>query len=137
MTGPFAGFSDCQILIVCSPKTQTVWKVTAYLPDQTSWSSVESRYKDFKKRYTDKYGTPDDSYEFFTDSYYDGDGYELQAIKLEKGYYVTYWKTALGIIAVEVGASSNSKGWVELGYEDKAGTAIMDKERSAIVDDDI
>ena len=137
MIGSFAGFSDCTILIGCSPKTKTVWKVVVELPDQTSWTSVKSRYSDFKEKFKKKYGAPEKSYEFFTTPYYEGDGYELQAIKLEKGYYYTFWETDLGLISVSVDASSSSKGRVEFNYEDNASRAIMRNERSSIVDDDI
>ena len=137
MKGSFVGYSDCSVFVFCSSSSKTVWKVVAQLPSQSSWSSVKSRYRDFKEKYTTKYGEPFKNFEFFTDSYYEGDGYELQAMKLEKGYYSTYWKTERGFIVVSIDASSNSNGWVRLAYEDKEGVEIKRNELSAIVDDDI
>lgn len=107
------------------------------MPSQVSWSSTRSRYEDFKETYTKKYGKPSDSYEFFIDPYERGDGYELQAIKLEKGYYTTYWELEAGTIVVEIDALSNSDGWVKLVYEDAAGCAIQEREKSQMISDEI
>jgi len=137
MKGSFAGFDDCRIYLIFSKKSQTVWKVTVSLPEQVSWTSTKSRYEDYKEKYTQKYGRPTKSYEFFLSPYERGDGYELQAISLEKGYYSTYWKSNLGTIVVEIEATSNSKGWVRLLYEDAAGVEIMKAEKNAAIEDDI
>lgn len=136
MNGPFAGFSNCDIVIGFSPKTKTVWKVMAILPSQISWGSVLFRYLEYKQRFIDKYGKAE-SFEFFEDPFYEGDGYELMAFRNEKATYASYWTTPLGIIQVAISASSNSHGWVTLGYEDKSGVAILDAERSAIINYDL
>lgn len=137
MKGTYVGLNDCQILIATTKKTQTVWKVVAWLPEQVSWSSTRSRYEDFKEKFTEKYGSPTKSYEFFVSPYELGDGYELQAISLEKGYYNTYWESELGIIAVEIDALSNSRGWVKFVYEDATSAKVMSAEKNAVIEDDI
>lgn len=137
MKGSFAGFSDCEVIIACSQKSKTVWKVVVDLPSQSSWSAVQSRYNEYKEKYINKYGKPTDSFAFFSSPYYDGDGYELQAIKIDKGYFSTYWILGLGTIAVEIKASNSYEGNVRVGYEDKASTEIRDAELAAVVDDDI
>ncbi|MBR5035131.1 MAG: hypothetical protein IKX71_07465 [Bacteroidales bacterium] len=137
MEGTFVGLSDCKILVGITPKTKTVWKVIAQLPSKSSWYSVKNQYFEFKEKYTDKYGKPNDEFEFFSKPYYEGDGYELQAVKNDKGYYTTYWKSDLGIIVVSIAATSSSEGWVQLGYEDANGVEIRRQEESTIIDDDI
>lgn len=137
LKGPFVGYDNCTVYVLCSKSSKTVWKVVASLPSQVSWSSTRSRYEDFKETYTKKYGKPSDSYEFFIDPYERGDGYELQAIKLEKGYYTTYWELEAGTIVVEIDALSNSDGWVKLVYEDAAGCAIQEREKSQMISDEI
>ena len=137
LKGPFVGFDDCTILVISSKQTKTVWKVVAHLPEQASWSSTRSRYEDFIEKYTNKYGAPTDNYEFFVSPYERGDGYELQAISLEKGFYSSYWTSELGTIVVEIEAKSNSRGYVSLGYEDAKGVAIMRAEKNAMIEDDI
>ncbi len=137
LQGSFAGFDDCTVYVIGSKSSKTVWKVVVGLPHQLSWSSTRSRYEDFKESYTAKYGKPADSFEFFIDPYEKGDGYELQAIKLEKGYYTTFWELSAGTIFVGISASNNSDGWVRLVYEDAAGVEIMNREKNQIIEDDI
>lgn len=137
LKGPFVGFDDCTVLVLATKKTHSVWKVVAQLPEQRSWSSTYSRYDDFKQKYIEKYGKPTKTYEFFTSPYEKGDGYELQAISLEKGYYNNYWVMPAGTIVVKIEANSNSRGYVSLGYEDALATEIKDKEDNAIIEDDI
>lgn len=137
MKGSFVGFKDCSIIIMATAQTQTVWKVAAFLPDQSSWSSTCSRYEEFKEKYTNKYGKPSEEFEFFMSPYELGDGYELQAIALDKGAWSSYWVSDLGTIVVEINASNNSSGWVRLAYEDAEGVKIMKSEKNAIIDDDI
>ena len=76
-------------------------------------------------------------YEFFLDPYKLGDGYELQAIKLEKGYYSTYWYLDLGIISIKIKALSNYTGWIMPTYEDAAGFSIKTKEKEQMISNDI
>lgn len=64
-----------------------------------------------------KYGSPTSHYEFFKDPYYDGDGYELQALELDKCTYFTIWKLDYGNISIQM--SSNASLWIS--YEDADG----------------
>ena len=41
--------------------------------------------------FTKKYGEPKDHFEFFSSPYYEGDGYELQALRKEKCNYISFW----------------------------------------------
>ncbi|MCF0174619.1 MAG: hypothetical protein HUJ95_04680 [Bacteroidales bacterium] len=137
LNGPFAGYDDCTIFVLFSTSSETVWKVSATLPHRSSWLSTLSMYQDFKEEYIKKYGVPSNSYEFFLDPYKLGDGYELQAIKLEKGYYSTYWYLDLGIISIKIKALSNYTGWIMLTYEDAAGFSIKTKEKEQMISNDI
>jgi len=74
MNGKFAG-KYCEIIITSTPKTNTVWKVSAYFPKETSWLSIKSSYDSYKDQYQQKYGIPSKSYNFFSDPYFEGDGY--------------------------------------------------------------
>jgi hypothetical protein len=51
-------------------------------------------YSDMKEVLTKKYGPPTNDYAFFTKPYYEGDGYEEQAIRLGKGKFACYWLNA-------------------------------------------
>lgn len=132
MNGQFAE-KNCEIIIVSSPETNTVWKVSAYFPKETTWSSMKSTYQSYKEQYQQKYGNPTDSFEFFSDPYFEGDGYELQAISNEKCSYFTYWESDLGIISLKISKFKQ----VCAQYEDKINVDLKNKENSVKIKKDI
>lgn len=132
LSGDFAGKSDCTILVIATKISKTVWKVVAQFPEKSSWYSLKDEYNSFKESYTKKYGKPK-SYEFFTDPYYEGDGYELQALKYGKCTWASYFSTSQGNIVLEL---SDTK-CVEVIYEDGINAEIFLKEKDQIVSEDI
>ncbi|NDV47517.1 hypothetical protein D0T49_10710 [Paludibacter sp. 221] len=131
LTGKFVN-QECEILVLGSAKSDLTWKVVAYLPEKTSWGNLKSQYFDLKAQFTAKYGEGK-AYEFFSDPYYEGDGYEIQALKKEKCTYVTFWKVDNGNISLEISKYSQ----VAISYEDKENYAIRENERESIINDDI
>ncbi len=71
--------------------------VTILTPDQ----HARETYKDMKQTLTTKYGPPQQAFEFFSDPYYEGDGYEDQAIKLGKGHFGAFWDNGLQLNVTE------------------------------------
>ena len=132
LKGDFAGKSDCTIGVLATKQSNTVWKVVVYFPEKTSWYSLKSEYKSFKESYTEKYGSPS-SYEYFSDPYYEGDGYELQALRLEKCSYVSYYETDKGYISVEIDDSK----CVTVSYEDAINVKIKSREQEMSISEDI
>jgi hypothetical protein len=59
-------------------------------------------YQQLRESLIEKYGTPTDTYEFFERPYYDGDGYEEQAVRVGKGHFHTFWRTNNQILAVSI-----------------------------------
>lgn len=131
-TGDFAG-KKCEIYVLYTDKTNTVWKVGVFLPESSNWYKLKSDYQDFKEQYTMKYGLPSDTFEFFSKPYYEGDGYEIQAINLEKCTYESYWNVENGSIVVKIGTSSN----VVLGYEDLLNGILKENEKTSSIQNDI
>lgn len=72
------------------------------------------------------------AFEFFSDPYYEGDGYEMQALRKDKCDYISYWEVENGIVSVKMGNSS-----MILSYEDSANSAIASKERENDIQDNI
>ena len=132
LKGDFAGKSDCTILVIATKVSKTVWKVAVKFPEKVSWYSLKDEYKTFKESYTNKYGKPD-SYEFFSDPYYEGDGYELQALRKEKCTYVSYFTSPQGNIALEM----TDDPCVQVGYEDGINVEIFRREKNQVVSEDI
>lgn len=57
-----------------------------------SWITAKPVYMRIKNILKSKYGEPK-SVEFFSDPYEEGDGYEFQAIKNDRGYYGSIWES--------------------------------------------
>lgn len=132
MEGKFTG-KDVEIIVFSSKKTKTVWKVLVRFDKATSWSSLKYDYEYYKSAFTKKYGNPETSYEFFSDPYYEGDGYELQAVRVEKCHYVSFYNTEGGVVYIEMDKSER----LCVHYEDSVGTEKQKKERDEAVIDDI
>ena len=132
MKGDFAG-NSATLFILGSKKTKTVWKVAAQFADKDSWSDLKSQYNSYKDMYTQKYGKPSDHFEFFSKPYYEGDGYELQALRKGKCNYISFYNIANGTICVELSKSE----CLQLGYEDKINTGIAREEKNTTVMEDI
>ena len=131
MEGRFTN-KDVNVYILSTPQTNTVWKVAVYFDEATSWSSIKNSYREYKDLYKKKYGVGE-SYEFFSDPYYEGDGYELQALRKEKCNYVTYFEPATGYVTVKMSSSE----CIVIAYEDKVNTELKKKEQTSSALDEI
>lgn len=132
MKGKFTG-KDADIFILPTVKTKTVWKVSAQIGEDESWQSLKSKYYEYIKLYSSKYGEPSSHYEFFSDPYYEGDGYELQALKKDKCTYWTAYTLTNGVLTVSI----TSQGKISLSYEDSKNAELMKQEKKSNALDDI
>lgn len=112
--GTFAGYSGSQLLISSSDKTNKIAKVVIYLPKKSSWSSLKRNYEDLQSTYEAKYGATKNNFHFFSKPYYEGDGYEMLAVKSEKCYYACIWELDGYFISVEISKYQQ----VKITYED-------------------
>ena len=132
LKGDFAGKSNCTVVVAATKATKAVWKVLVIFPEKSSWYSLKSEYLTFKESYTSKYGKPS-SYEYFRDPYDEGDGYEMQAVRLEKCTYRSFFKLSMGDVCLEI----SDDECVQVHYQDKINSAILDKEEQQSVSNDI
>lgn len=132
MEGVFAG-KYATIYVLATPKSKIVWKVSANYDEKESWSSLKSDYSDMKELYTKKYGDPNEHFEFFSKPYYEGDGYELQALKKEKCTYISFYNIPFGNISVEITKFCK----IQLSYEDEFNYKLKEKEEESSVLNDI
>ncbi len=132
LSGNFAEKDDCTIFVLGTNRGELVWKVVVKFPERVSWYSLKSEYNTFKTSYTNKYGAPE-SYEYFSDPYYEGDGYELQALRLEKCRYISYFTTSLGTIMLKIGDDK----CVTVVYEDAINVELKKSEKNRAVSSDI
>lgn len=137
MEGDFAGLDNCQFMIVSS-KDKTPGKVIVLGPSIKSWYNLKGRYNDLKESLQAKYTNAEvKSYEFFKDPYEEGDGYELQAISLDKCIYTTFFVLPEGSITVELAGSTSTSCYVKLTYEDTINFGKIVKENEKSISDDL
>lgn len=125
--GTFAGYDNCAILVSATPVEKMVYTVVVVLPEQDSWYSLKSRFNEFKESLTKKYGKPYQDIHYFSDPYYEGDGYEMQAINYHKCSYAAMYQTPLGEIGVMIYEAGRRTASVVLIYKDKINDALNEK----------
>ena len=125
MKGKIARLYDVQIFIFTTPKSKKVCKVVGYLDKQQTWHILRDEYEKFVEILTEKYGSATNTYKQFISPYYEGDGYEMSAISLEKCIYASIWidKSNLNL-AVEISKYSQ----VKFTYENAENMKIMASE---------
>ena len=137
LKGSFAGFSDCKILVIATETSHIVWKVVVKFPEQTSWYSLKSRFDDYKTSMAQKYGEPSGDYHFFSKPYYEGDGYEFQALKKDKCNYAAFFDVPEGGIIVEIQSVEYNSGCVAITYEDKKNAELKKQDRQNSINNDL
>ena len=133
LEGPFSG-STRTVWVYATPQTSKVYCVIVQLRTSKSWSSLKSTYSEFKQMLTNKYGEPYGS-ETFTRPYYEGDGYEMTALRNDKCSFVQLFETPTGTVMLYI--SDSSDGSVMLSYRDKINSDIYDAEQSSMKYNDL
>jgi hypothetical protein len=85
-------------------------------------------YKTVKDALTGKYGAASNEYAFYESPYFEGDGFEEQAIRIGKGHFAAFWTTEnsqLGTMSVKVSEALT----VDVTYESPAWGAEADKRK--------
>ena len=131
MEGSFAN-ENCEIVLYASPKTKTMHSIIVNFGEQTSWYSLKAKYKKLKEQLTSKYNHTPKSTEYFADPYYEGDGYEMQALRNEKCFYFSTFNFDNGKIGVYIVGNK-----VQLLYQDSNGNSLNEKEENESAFDDL
>lgn len=129
--GSFAN-EDCEIVLYASPKTKIMHSVIVNFKERHNWHSLKSKYQELKKQLMTKYNSTPKSREYFIDPYYEGDGYEIQALKLGKCYYFStfnFYNGKIGLYIIE--------DKIQLLYQDFEGYEINKKEENEKSYDDL
>lgn len=89
MHGTFTG-KNVEVYILVTPISKQVMSVSVYYPKDNSWSSIKYDYFKLKNSFKQKYPL-EKEFEFFSNPYYEGDGYEMQAVQNDKCHYVSFF----------------------------------------------
>lgn len=125
----FVGSKSVEVFIYITPITKVVSKIVVYLPKKDSWRALKNDYIDFVTLFKEKYGEWNNTYNEFTDPYYEGDGYEMSAVELDKMNFATIWLNNAG---ANYGVQITKFKQVMLTYENDANMDIMQNERKRL-----
>jgi hypothetical protein len=111
---------NLEVNVVSTPNSKKVWKISVYFPEKTTWWGIKSEYNDIRTSLINKYGEPKHDYSFFSSPYYEGDGYEMSAITLEKCTFSSFWET----MSIQISRFKQ----VNVTYENLVNSAINERE---------
>lgn len=131
LTGKFTG-EDVSVGILSSVESKKVCRIVVFFDKETSWSSLKTHYTRLKENYSAKYEVEKD-YHFFIDPYYEGDGYEMSAVRNDKCRYSVFYKAEFGSIHLQI----NKIGCISVAYEDNLNVKKLESERESKIQDDI
>lgn len=126
------GETPTKISIVLTPTSKIVWKIQVEVEQSYSWYSSKSSFSKYRDILIEKYGTPKDEYTFFTKPYYDGDGYEMSAIRNDKCTYINAWENEEGYIILELRSYKYDAVVTTISYENKKASNIKQEETKNI-----
>ncbi len=126
MRGTISG-KAYELVVVSTPKTKKIWKLSVFLPEVTSWNSIKREYENYLNILIEKYGAPDKTYRFFSSPYEEGDGYEMSAITLEKCVYSAYWSESVGV-SIQISKYKQ----IKIAYENAKNSLLDDTEKKEL-----
>jgi hypothetical protein len=122
-TGYYSG-TLFEVNIVSTPITKKVWKFAVYLPKKYDWTTLKSEYTSYRSSLIEKYGLPNSSYSGFTTPYYEGDGYEITGVSVNKCNYSTYWDN----MSIEISQFQQ----IRITYENSVNADLYELEKNNI-----
>lgn len=131
MSGKFI-YRNALVTLHATPKTNLFYRANIFFNEHTSWYSLKSEFLEVVKYYKAKYKSISSS-RTFIDPYYEGDGYELQGVSMDKCFYYERFEAEGGKISIEI---SDMKR-VQIRYEDKNNAKKNEQETIAINLDEI
>lgn len=86
--GPFEGISETEFYVCANSSTNQVYKISIYLPEQSSWNELKTRYMDYYDRFNNYSGlTMENHNTGFESPYREGHGDEMEAVGAGKCNY--------------------------------------------------
>ena len=119
---------DCEVVLLATPLTQTIWKVHVALPKDLTWLSLKTNFSLLQKQLESQYGFAE-TYQTFQPPCSDGDGKELQALTGGKCTWMAVWKMAQGTLLMEI----QPRGLISLSYEDGANLTLKHEEEKLLL----
>lgn len=132
LQGDFAGYSNCQIVVLSMKETGRVNAVGVVFPEVNEWSLIESNYDFLKKMLTEKYGRPVRVVEEFQSGYVANNSLKWLGLTSDECTWVSVFETDKGRIDLYMQKMDYNSAAVVLKYYDKVNTDVA---RASAMDD--
>lgn len=128
--GKLSNEDDVEISILSTPKTKLVWKLIietyAY-----NWPNAKATFDNYKAKLVNKYGDSlSNNYHYFSTPYFEGDGYEMQALYKDKCTWYSSWDSPT--ISIEIKSYEYGKAEIWISYENEKASEINNTEKAEI-----
>jgi hypothetical protein len=136
--GTFATFSgkidyeNVTIYVSNTPKTKIVSKLSVYYEKKQSWEQLVTQFNSIKSILETKYTATTDCFTKFKYPYEEGDGYELNALILNKVDYVCFWLDMPQHPNLSISLEISKFQKVLMSYENVANIDLAIKEKNQI-----
>lgn len=107
-------------------------KIMALYTSPDTWEEALSLYEDKCNIVSNKYGLPVYVNEKFYEPYYEGDGYEIQALNNDKCEYIKIWGEMVDYPNLTIGVEIGSQGMIMVSYEVKSNIELHERELEKI-----
>lgn len=126
LRGTFAGYSNCEVMVVATPRSKRVHTVLVSFGVEHSWESLHDKYMELKVRLSGKYNKTYSIEEFPWGEPETNYG-KLEAAKMGMINYVSSYSSDLGTIILNVRNAKNEKAtYVTLTYVDRVNGSIKE-----------
>jgi hypothetical protein len=132
LKGDFAGYRDCQIVVLSMKETGKVNAIGVAFPEREDWSSLEGDYDRLKSMLTEKYGEPSRVIERFNKDYVPDNWWRFNYITSDEAIWASIFEMLNGTIELYMNKVDYNKAAVILKYYDKANTDVV---RASAMDD--
>lgn len=128
LTGDFAGYKDCQILLFATKETKTIYTVSVLMPRSTSWSKLETNYNALKAMLTQKYGSPKNVVEKFQGiSNGESNDVKMYYLKTDQCTYSSTFETSNGKITISLLYLTGEGAHASVTYVDRINNETAQK----------
>lgn len=121
------------LTIVYSPNTKIVWKFLVEVDEATSWTTAKDKYLNYVSILNQKYGQHINIVADWEKPYYEGDGYEIQALYFDKATIMTEYQDEEGNgIVLDLDAYKINRATILIHYENQKAHEIYINEQNKI-----
>lgn len=125
LSGNFAGYSDCKIVVRQNKERDVVFAVGVITPPEDTWKNLSASYYHLKDMLITKYGKPYEEIEEFQRPYMaDSDNSKMHEVKMGHYVYKTVFVEENGDIVLSISQVEHEICYIQLLYIDKINNII-------------